>query len=152
MLRRPMRTQNLPPVITAPLCGQMMYTSASFGAGVGPAIAEVAPDTAMAKAARLMALRMLCVLPENCRPENTRENVMPKLPSAVVVRERTIGRYPVPITGLPEKTTDLIFGEVVGCRLFLRKSFRLLGLMILKKFFGLEVAVWREWLNANFHR
>src|SRR5689334_16627240 len=65
-LLRPMRTQNLPPGITCPSAGQMMYTFALSGMGFGSATAR--PQVA-AKVAAAHASRRLCfIVPPSCCP------------------------------------------------------------------------------------
>jgi formylglycine-generating enzyme required for sulfatase activity len=73
MLRRPMRTQSLPPESTAPSGGQMMYASAFGGAGVRERGAAENDESAInaasdASAPSTVLLSMLCT-PHNDGPD-----------------------------------------------------------------------------------
>ena len=62
MLRKPMRTQNLPLTMTLPSCGQMKYTWALAGAAgdsAGSADTGTDPDATVSNAKKIIVLRML---------------------------------------------------------------------------------------------
>jgi hypothetical protein len=79
MLRRPIRTQNLPPLMTVPSCGQTKYTWAFSGAGVGAATAVPVCRLAASSTGKTKGKRMIdssCLGPTEVRVNTSKSGTL----------------------------------------------------------------------------